>query len=446
MVKINIPNNFIPERLYIVDILFNEFLELKYKVEIKKIKNYEIIFNNKKLTIKDYFFSIFKDDLEYLSKKNIPKKVKFIKNHFLIEKDIPIIYGNDELKMNENEIICGVDIFASSFFMLTRWEECVNKNRDIHNRFPVKESLAYNNDFLHRPVVNEYIEMLWNMLMFLGISQNRKEKYFKLILTHDVDYLYRWKSWKYIFRTMGGDILKRNNLKLAVGRINQYKNILRGKEKDPYDTFDWLMDKSESIGIKSRFYFMSRGITKHDNNYKIKEIIPTIKKIKKRGHIIGFHGSYASYNNYQQWRKEKELLESVYQGEITEGRQHFLRFEVPITWQIWEDNNMQIESTCVYADREGFRCGTSDEFSTFNVLTRKKLRLKEMPLVIMDSTLQNSNYRGLSPDEVLKVFNYYIKITKKYKSKVSILWHNSNFDFLGIEPIWRDVYEKVIGF
>jgi len=446
MVKINIPHNFIPERLYIVDIFFNEFLELKYKVEIKKIKDYEIIFNNKKLIIKDYFFSIFKDDLEYLSKKNIPKKVKFTKNHFLVEKDIPIIYGNDELKMNENEIICGVDIFASSFFMLTRWEECVNKIRDIHNRFPVKESLAFNNDFLHRSVVNEYIEMLWNMLKFLGISQKRKEKNFKLILTHDVDYLYKWKSWKYIFRTMGGDILKRNNLKLAMGRINQYKNILQGKEKDPYDTFDWLMDKSESIGIKSRFYFMSRGITRHDNNYKIEEIIPIIKKIKKRGHIIGFHGSYASYNNYQQWRKEKELLESVYQGEITEGRQHFLRFEVPITWQIWEDNNMQIESTCAYVEKEGFRCGTSDEFSTFNVLTRKKLSLKERPLVIMDSTLQNSNYMDLSTDEVLKVFNYYIKITKKYKSKISILWHNSNFDFLGIEPIWRDVYKKVIGF
>ncbi len=86
----------------------------------------------------------------------------FSKNDFIVEKDIPIIYGTDKLEIteqNQNIITCGIDIFASSFFMLTRWEEYVNKNRDRHNRFPAIESLAFKNDFLSRPVVNEYVEM-----------------------------------------------------------------------------------------------------------------------------------------------------------------------------------------------------------------------------------------------------------------------------------------------
>ena len=55
-----------------------------------------------------------------------------------------------------------------------------------------------------------------------------------------------------------------------------------------FDTFEWLMDKSESIGLKSRFYFMSGGVTKYDNRYKIDEekSFELINEIKKRGHLI----------------------------------------------------------------------------------------------------------------------------------------------------------------
>ena len=67
-----------------------------------------------------------------MDKNNIPEKVRFFKNEFLAEKDIPVIYGDNELKISENKIICGINIFASSFFMLTHWEELVNKKRDKH--------------------------------------------------------------------------------------------------------------------------------------------------------------------------------------------------------------------------------------------------------------------------------------------------------------------------
>ncbi|GAH31517.1 unnamed protein product, partial [marine sediment metagenome] len=41
MIDINIPNNFIQERKYIIEILFEEFLGIHYKIYIKKIKEYE---------------------------------------------------------------------------------------------------------------------------------------------------------------------------------------------------------------------------------------------------------------------------------------------------------------------------------------------------------------------------------------------------------------------
>jgi hypothetical protein len=441
---INIPNNFLSEREYIISMLFNEFLGLECKVNVSDIKDYEIILENKnKLIIKDHFFSKFHDGLYYLDKRNIPAKVKFLKNQFIVENDIPVIYANDELKVSENKIICGIDIFSSSFFMLTRWEEYVNKTRDIHNRFPAYASLVYKNNFLDRPIVSEYVEILWNMLRFLGINQKRKERKFELILTHDVDSLYKWKCWKQVFRTIGGDVLKRKDLKLAISRINEYLRIKSGKQKDPFDTFDYLMEKSELTRVKSHFYFMTGGVTKYDNNYKIDEAVPLIRKIKSRGHIVGFHGSYNSYNNPEQWKKGKGLLEEISQCKVREGRQHYLRFEIPTTWQICEDNKMEIDSTLTYTDREGFRCGTGDEFPVFNILTRKRLNLKERSLIIMDSTIQDPNYRGFSSSKGFEIIKYYIEIAKKYKSKITLLWHNSSFD-PSVWAGWKEVYENVL--
>ena len=82
---------------------------------------------------------------------------------------------------------------------------------------------------------------------------------------------------------------------------------------------------------------MSGGLTKYNNRYRIDEpkCIELISKIKKRGHIIGFHPSYNAYNDSIQFKKEKEKLEYAIGEEIREGRGHYLRFEVPTTWQIW---------------------------------------------------------------------------------------------------------------
>ena len=427
------------ERKYIIDILFDEFLGLKYNINIKnETKDYEIVLENgKKIIVKDSFFSNFEDGLDYLDKKNIPGKIEFLKNQFIIEKNIPVIFGDDEFKIKENGIICGIDIFASSFFMLTRWEEYANKIRDLHNRFPACESLAYRNNFLDRPVVNEYIEMIWNMLKYLGCKQKRKEKKYELVLTHDVDNIFKWKNFGLFVRNIAGDIIKRKNVSLALENIRQYIG------NNPYDMFDFLMDLSEKRGIKSHFFFMSGGTSNFDNNYSIKQ--PFVKKIrekiKSRGHLIGFHPSYNAYNDHKQWEEEYSNLSTEVLQKVKTGRQHFLRFEVPTTWQIWEDNNMKWDSTLSYADKEGFRCGACYKYSVFNILTRKKLKLKEMPLEVMEGSLVD--YQNLSPEKAEKKIIKLIEIVKKYNGSFVLLWHNSSFN----NDLWtgyQEVYEKIV--
>lgn len=452
MIQIFIPNNNINERKYIIDIIFNEFLGLEYKVKSRR-KNEEDdswiieLENKNKLIFEDHFFNKFPEDLEYLKLENIPNKIGFTENDFIVENDAPIIYGGHKLETishKQKTIICGLDIFASSFFMLTRWEEYVNKNRDVYNRFPAYESLAFKNNFLDRPIVNEYVEMLWNMLAHLGINQKRKTKEYQLYLTHDVDVPLRYTDWKSCLPEICGDILKRKDPILAIKKIIEKLLVHLGLQKDPFDTFDYLMDISEKVGVKSYFFFMGEGVTSFDNAYQSSNIFikKLVKNIKNRGHEIGIHPTFNAYNDSDQFKKEKEELEKEFKTSIAFGREHFLRFEVPVTWQIWEDNDMKWDSTLGYADKVGFRCGVCFEYSVFNILTRKKLRLKERPLIVMEASFltYSPEYEAIKMEEKITKL---MKVVKKYNGEFVFIWHNSSFNV----NRWKEhqyIYEKVL--
>jgi hypothetical protein len=448
MILITIPAHFFPERQYTIDILMGEILGLEYRCERKHQQDYEILLENRsKLIIRDHFFSSISNGSDYLNENWLPGSVKFIKNRFIKGKDIPVIYGSQQLEITDQRIVCGIDVVASVFFMLTRWEEYVVGTRDAHQRFPATASLAFKYRFLDRPIVNEYAEMLWQMLCHLGCRQQRKENPFIFVLTHDVDALLKWLGWYQVLRTAAGDILKRKQFRLAFSHINEYKKIAGKKIKDPFDTYDWLMDLSESLHLKSHFYFMSSGLSKvpEDNHspYPLRHsrTLEIFARIKKRGHIIGFHPGYDSYQNKPLWEQQKKQLEEACGCRITCGRQHYLRFEVPHTWQLWENQHMEIDSTCGYADREGFRCGTGHTFTVFNILTRKPLKLKEQPLIFMDKrSFFSGGYKGTSlfDHNLSRIIDNAIT----FNTPVTLLFHNRTFEDNAFVQMYEEILKK----
>ncbi|HMB00274.1 MAG TPA: polysaccharide deacetylase family protein [Spirochaetota bacterium] len=436
MLKITAPHNNLEERNYIISIIFKDFLGLDFQTEFSdQYCAYNIILtNNNKLVIKDHFFNNFKQSLDYLKYNNIPTVIKWAGNSFTANRHIPVIYGTDVLQKSKDKILCGIDIFACCFFMLTRWEEYVNKNRDDHNRFPATASTAFKQGFLDRPVVNEYIQMLKKMLLFLDDTLNFNKLRQRLYLTHDIDQLKFWRSYRQFIRIVGGDLLKRKSPATAIKNSYSFIGSKLGLVSDPYNTFDYLMRISEKAGLQSRFYFMSGGTSPDkDNRYRIDHSLSLqlIQKIKKRGHLFGLHGSYNSYTDPEQLKYEKNKLESLLQQEITAGRQHYLRFTVPATWQTANEAGLKLDSTCGYADKPGFRCGTGREFFVFNILTRKKLNLKEKPLIVMDCSLFEYNTAANR-----ETTDYLTRLYQRADALV-FLWHNSYIKKMNL-------YEKII--
>ena len=446
MLRITLPSNNIEERKYLLDVIFNQFLKIPYKITLsKKIRDEYIIYleNNKSIIIKDYFFSLYPNNLEYLHIDSIPQNIDYF-SHKLTEKEIPILFGKTKLEIKKESITSHIDIFATIFFMLTRWEEHVITSRDNHNRFRAIDSLAFKFDFLEKPIVNEYIEFLWNMLTQLGYDKSRYKHNFSMVLTHDVDETLAYPTNKKFLKKFIGDIVIRKKPLLAIKRAFEYIN----QKKDPYDTFDEIMDISDRYRLKSNFFFMSGGTSRYDNRYNIESLSTKklIKKIKARGHYIGFHPSYNAYNDFKQFKFEKEALKSSSNLNIVSGREHYLRFELPTTWQIWEDNSMQWCSNMAFANHSGFRAGVCYSFTPFNILTRKQLKIKEKPITVMEVTLITESD---SVESFEKKINYYLDIVKKYNGEFVFLWHNSNFknyeDFsINKMKAYSAIYEKTI--
>jgi hypothetical protein len=283
------------------------------------------------------------------------------------------------------------------------------------------------------------------MLVYLGIKQKRKERKYQLYLTHDVDFLLlRDTPIKVIIKTIAGDILKRRNPKLAFSFFVDYVKSCISIKNDPYNSFEYLMEISEEVGVKSYFFFMGKGKTKYDNNYKTNDkfLKNLILDIKARGHFIGIHPTFDAYNDTKQFSLEKKELETNLDSKISFGREHYLRFEVPTTWQIWEDNHMEWDSTMGYHDKEGFRCGVCYEYSVFNVERRKQLNLKERPLIVMEGSFVQYQSK-LNSDEVENKIVCLQKIVKKYNGSFVFLWHNSSFNNREWS-MFQDVYDKVL--
>jgi hypothetical protein len=325
----------------------------------------------------------------------------------------------------------GFDLFGSCFFMLTRYEECVVHVRDQHDRFPAHASIAYQEGFLLRPIVNEYLEVLWAVMKRLWPFLARPERHYRVVPTHDVDWpAIGYKTpWSLVLRGAAGDLIKRRDARLAMARL---RAKVRGDfASDPANTFDWLMTLSEQRNLRSEFYFIAdhtAGI--RDGVYSLEQpfIQALMRQVHQRGHVVGLHPSYESYRAPEQIAREFSRLRAVAESQDCVpsrwgGRQHYLRWENPTTWQAWDDAGLDYDSTVGFADQVGFRSGACYEYPAFNLHTRQQLRLTERPLIVMDCTL--FDYMGLSVDEATELLSLVAQRCRMYEGEFVLLWHNS---------------------
>lgn len=337
--------------------------------------------------------------------------------------------------------VLGLDVFGSAFFLLTRYEEAVATARDGHGRFPAAATLAVRERFAHLPVVHGYAELLWRRMLERWPRLERRRRTPRLVPTHDVDWpAYPTRSLPAAARTLGGDLVRRRDPALAARRLGWEIAHRRGRlREDPYDTFDELMDISEAAGVRSAFYVLADGTYPLDDP----RIARLLRRIHDRGHEIGLHAGYGSHRSSEAVAAQLATLSDAcaalgIEQERWGGRQHYLQWENPDTWQAWEDAGLAYDATLGFATGAGFRTGACIEHPTFNLRTGRALRLRERPLVAMDGALLHGGpaQRRRAEQTLLELREQ----TRRVGGDFTLLWHNSSL----LSRRDRELYRRLV--
>ena len=98
------------------------------------------------------------------------------------------------------------------------------------------------------------------------------------------------------------------------------------------------------------------------------------------------------------------------------------------TLPLLEQAGFAYDTSLAFAEHEGFRCGCSFPFRPYSLAEERPLDLVELPLAVMDGTLQEPHYRGLAAADAERAAAAVLARALRSGGAVSLLWHNNRFD------------------
>ncbi len=332
------------------------------------------------------------------------------------------------------------DIFAASFYLISRYEEYLAHDKDIHGRFLAKNSVAYKNNFLQIPIVDIWINELKNNLItkFPEIKFNSKQYLF--LPTIDIDIAYLSPFSRGFLRGILS-ILK-NIFYLKFKELYFQLSIILNKTEDSFDTYSQLENIHNQYNLSS-IYFISAGkYGKYDKNVPVnnKYFNKLINSISNN--TIGIHPSYKSNKNINVLKDEINSLSLKCNKIITKSRQHFLILQLPETYRNIIKAGITEDYTMGYAEEIGFRPGTCSPFYFYDLQEEKETKLKIFPFAIMDATL--INYKNSDQENIKGLIKKMVEEVKKVNGTFITIWHNTTLSGLYIWKDWQDFYGQLV--
>jgi len=331
------------------------------------------------------------------------------------------------------------DIFAASFYLVTRYEEHLPYASDEHGRFEAKQSLAYNSNFLREPIIDQWAYMLAEVITNHYPEFRPGKRTFRYISTIDIDNAYAF-LFKGISRTLGATLLSLFNLNIG-DNIRRYQT-LAGK-RDPYDTYDIFFDIHQKHGIKPLWFFLVGNSGKFDDNVSVDKTAyqKLIRDIAQR-FDVGIHPSYKAFRDSGLLNREISQLKQIIGRDVTKSRQHYLKIHFNETYNNLMQAGIQEDYTMGYATDVGFRAGTCTPFPYYDLQEEQETSLTIYPFQVMDITL--NQHKGYNITEAISVVEELIDKVKRVNGTFVSIWHNEALSDHGHWKGWETVYREML--
>ena len=332
------------------------------------------------------------------------------------------------------------DIFAASFYLISRYEEYLPHVKDKHGRYTAEQSLAFKYRFLEKPVVDIWAYKLLEVLKEKFPDYEYKKREYEFISTIDIDNAYAYK-YKSFVRRVGGFFKDLLFFKL-INIWNRFAVTFNIK-KDPFDTFQQIINIRKEKNIKTIFFFLIGDYTTFDTNVSAsKNKFRLLIKEMVDYALVGLHPSYFTMTNASLLKKEKLRLEGIINMPIQRSRQHYLRFSLPETYQNLIDLEVEEDYSMGYASNVGFRAGTCTPFYFYDLDFEIQTPLKVFPFALMDTTL--NDYMKLTPRQSLGRIRDLKNEVKAVNGSFITLFHNESLSDYDRWKGWKRLYDSMI--
>jgi hypothetical protein len=354
----------------------------------------------------------------------------------------PVNYNNQTFFFESSpDSIFPFDMFAASFYLVSRYEEYFDTARDKYGRFPATQSILAEYNLIKKPVVDIWAKWLATEIHKKHPQISFIKWRFKFVSTIDID-----NAWAYLnkgfWRTYGA--LTKSFLKGNISEFKSRLSVIKGKEKDPYHTYDYLDSFFTNNEEKLKFFFLLGDYGKIDKNVSHENhgFQKLIQRISKE-YEVGIHPSFAGFVHGcpEEVIKEKERLEKIIERKVTKSRNHYLNLNFPKTYQNLIKAEITEDYTMGYADQIGFRAGTCTPYYFYDLENETKTDLLVVPFQVMDGTLLH--YLKLSPEESFAEVEKIMREVKDVGGTFVSIWHNETVNDLGEWKGYREVFEKI---
>ncbi|HHT22160.1 MAG TPA: hypothetical protein GXZ87_02450 [Bacteroidales bacterium] len=423
-----------------------QFLLGNENSELSKLIGYTsnpLKFSQYKLVI---FPSEFFSENTYKTERSLPKLP--LENW----EEIPLLFGNPKQEKQGDTILLYADIVASSFFLISRYEEVIYRSdRDEHGRFQGKKCLPFRAGFLERPIVDEYGKALRKLLREIGLDvKEPKSDFNRIYLTHDADQIAHYRN----FRGMTGAISR--FFKSPYQSFKAIQSYFGGIQHDPWFTFPWLFDLANQVKKQNKetdietIVFVKSGGSELNQDKPIHDVLDKdftylFELCRKNEVKIGLHPSYQAGQDIYLIAKEKEVLEKAIYENVKLSRNHYLRSREPEDFQALINAGITDDFTMSYADVAGFRLGTCRAVKWIHPISLRLTSLTLHATTMMDSTLSDIRYMNLNKDDAFAFSKKLIDTVREFNGDLVLLWHNTSVEKEN-GMYHRELYEWMINY
>ncbi|OWW24014.1 hypothetical protein B4Q04_18055 [Zobellia sp. OII3] len=329
------------------------------------------------------------------------------------------------------------DIFSASFYLLSRYEEYLPHVKDVHERFPVKDSLAYKHKFLRSPVVDIWAYRLLDELKSRFPDMERKPKKYRYVSAIDVTTSHCF-AYRGVVRSLAGLFYDLGSLKFK--RVAQRLKVWFDPEKDPYDNFSFLIDLHKKYRVKDIFFFQFADYSTYDKNVspdnnKFRFLIKSIADYSK----VALAASYSSFNDIDLLKKEKKKLTSVINRPINSSRLRYNRVDLPHTYRNLVEAEFVDDYTMGYTHEIGFRASTCTPFYFYDINLEVQQPIRIHSFAFHDYAFVGHNDSKAIIGEIQTICDEVKSVNGEFVSVFSneLLGGEEKMD-------WKDFYETVL--